>query len=118
MELKEYLDSKKIKSFVNGTNIYIKKISLKQYNQYVNTLINEITKKDTSRIDEFNRYSETIFNNSYIFNIREHLAKTLKNISHDDIYQFYNKYFVKETKKLRIIEFYKNLFKKCCKKID
>ena len=109
---------KKIKSFLNNTSDFIQKLNIDQYNQYINTLEKEILKKDTSRIEEFDKHWNVILDNSYMFNLRKHLAKTLKNISQNNTYRFFNKYFInKNTKRMRIVEFYPNLFKSA-EKID
>ncbi len=106
-KIKPYLLRKKIKSFVINTGKYIKELSQSKYNQYILTIIDEISRKDNNRMDEFNRYYDEIIRERYEFDIQKHYVNILQTLSKNELYDFYYEHFInKTTRRIRIVELY------------
>jgi secreted Zn-dependent insulinase-like peptidase len=99
----------KIKSFIKNTSTYIKSLSTYKYDQYVHILRSDLLKKDTNRNEEYTKYNNVILDGTYLFDIHKHLASI--KITQKELAKIYDRYFInKDTRKMRIIEFYKDLF--------
>ena len=104
-----YVLRKKIKAFISATEKHIR--TLKNFKQYVDTITKELLKKDTNRIEVINKIWGAIMNGTYMFDRHKHLARILQTVSQDEVYKFFVTHFInKRTRKMRIVEFYKDLF--------
>lgn len=108
---------KRIRTFVNDSYTYIKNMSYDKYMQYVDSLIGELKKTNNNMADVFSQYCDEIYCNKVVFNIKQHYATVLKSITHDQLCDYYEKYFIGSNKKIRIVEMYRSLFKSAKKNI-
>jgi insulysin len=101
---------KRIRSFVNDMFIELNELSDEKLNTYKVILKRTLSKKFNSQDEEFNFLNYEIVLGDNMFNYRKILINYIDKITKDNLIKFYNQYFInKNTRKVRIMEMYKNL---------
>ena len=94
--------SERVRAFFKEKEKAIKEITDEDFNSHVNSLLVKHTKKDRDLKEQFDRNWTEIIYERYNFNIKEESAEFLKKCTKEGFIQFFEKYFVKEVKKLDV----------------
>ena len=113
---KKTLDSleDRINSFMLDIMKFIKDLqnNTKLFEKYKTTIINELNKKDDNLYQEYDRNLNEIINGEYMFDYRKHLLSVVKNITVDQVIDYFDKYFTnKATRKVRIVKIHSKIKK-------
>ena len=94
--------SSRIRNFFTKMEKKIKEISDEDFNSHLkNRIVNE-SKKDRDLEEQFDRNWTEITQERFKFNVKEENVEYLKKCNKEGFIQFYEKYFVKELKKLDV----------------
>ena len=94
--------SSRVRNFFSEMEKKIKEISDEDFNSHLNNRIVDESKQDRDLEEQFNRNWNEITMNRFKFNRKEENIKYLKKCNKKGFIQFFEKYFVKEVKKLDV----------------
>lgn len=104
MELKD-----RIKKFIKNTHQELLTLDTKSFEQLKFNISQELQKKFTSNVEEFNFYQTEIMRTDTLFNIKDIMSHALEKITKDILINFYETYFItKATRKIRLVTIYKH----------
>lgn len=94
--------STRVDNFFKEKEKEIKEISDEIFNSHLKSFLTYLTKKDRDLKEQFDRNWTQIKYGSLKFNINEECAEFLKKCTKEGFIKFYEKYFVKEVRKLDV----------------
>jgi insulysin len=97
----------RIKSFTEKTSDEIQKMSDKKLEKWKETLIKEISEENKNLYEEYSKNMSEIMSEDCMFDLVDILRQTVKDLTKQDVIDFYNHYFIDHTnRKVRVVEIY------------
>jgi insulysin len=87
-----------IDKFINDTLNYINDMTVDNFEKIKTSLIKSISRRYDNMGEEFSEYSDQIYNQEYIFDIKNKNVDGLNKISKNDILNTFNHYFINDTR--------------------
>lgn len=94
-----------IKKFIEDNKHYVENIKQSDFRKFKKVILSSLKEKFKNINEEYSFYFYEIMMHRYMFDYHTHMMKVVRDISHEDLVEFYNQYLVdRDKRKLRIVE--------------